>query len=287
MRILKHVVRIWRGNVMFSYNTLNRIYYVVGCLFIGICVYLLLVDAVPFLACLLMLDLSLWCVGSVCRTTMQKRENTLISLMHECKIAEFIEKYSHEHAYDTKRGFSTSAAILLATAHIHLDDIETSLKMFQSIELQNPQKVRKKLLAGVATQCAVYHNNLSTVYLRRHDIENAKLHMEKAQEYLKQLQGINDKKGKNSAAIEILTRSLINRELELALELGSELDYAEKIDQLKYYLDEAENVLNRVYYHYLLYVLYGKTGNADETRKCREYVRENGGDTCYVQWVEI
>lgn len=272
---------------MFSYNHLKWIYVVVVGIFTVVYTYLFLIDAVPLLAYLLMLDLSLWCATSVYVTVVQNKENALLALMGECKIAEFIEKYSREHANDTKKGLSTSSAILLATAHMHLGDFETALKMFQMAEPQNPKKVRKRLLAGAAAQCAVYHNNLSSAYLRRHDIENAKLHMEKAQEYLKQLRGMKDKKGKNHAAIETLTRSLTNRELELELELGSELDYTEKINQLKHYLDGAENILNGVYFHYLLYVLYDKTGNADEVCKCREYVRENGGDTCYVQWVEL
>ena len=271
---------------MFSFNIMKWIYLSVTVLFTVTYSYLFWIGEVPVLAYFLMADLSVWCAGSVYLAVVQNKENALIGLMGECKIAEFIEKYSHEHAKDTRKGFSTPATILLATAYMHLGDIETSLQMFQLAELQNPQKVKRKQLAEVTTQCAIYHNNLSTAYLRNHDIENAKLHMEKAQEYLKQLQGLEDKKGENTTTIEILNRSLSNRELELGLELGSKLDYAEKINQLNQYVARADNLLNRVYLHYLLYVLYKKTGNVEEAHRCREFVRENGGDTCYVQWVE-
>ena len=272
---------------MFSFNTLKWIYLAVVASFTVIYTYLVLVDTVPALAYILMVDLSLWCAGTVYLTAVRNKESKLINLMDKCKIAEFIEKYSHEHAKDSKKGLSTPSTILLATAHMYLGDIETSLNLFQTVEPQNLQKVRKKQLAAVVAQNGIYHNNLSTAYIRHHDIENAKLHMEKAQEYLKQLQGMKDKKGQNKESIKALTRSLTNRELELELELGSEMAFTERIDQLKDYLDDTEPVLKKVYYHYLLSVLYTKTGNTGEADRCREYVRENGGDTCYVQWVEI
>lgn len=271
---------------MFSYKKIKWIYYIIEWLITLINTELFFAGAVPLLAYILMVDLSLWFITTVYFIVVQKKEASMLGLMDECKMAEFIEIYSREHSKDTRKGFSASTVILLATAYMHLGDIETSMEMFQSTEPKNPQKARKRAVANAVVECGVYHNNISCAYLRCHDTENAKIHMEKAQDYLKQLQGIKDKKGKYNAAIGNLTRSLAIRELELGLELEAEPDYAEKINQLKNQIDGVVTNLNRVYYNCLLYVMYRKNGNLAEAEKCREYVRENGGDTCYVQWVE-
>lgn len=271
---------------MFTWSIRYRIYTAVLVLFIVIYSYLLYIGMMSGLIYFLLMGVSVWCATLVYLVTYQKKEIALLRLMNECKIAEFIEKYHHEHAKDSKKGYTAGATIHMATAYMHLGDLETSLELFQRVELQDPKKVKRKMLPGVIINNALYHNNLSTAYLRQHDIENAKLHIKKAKAYFKQLQWLKDKKGRNKDNIEAFTRSLANRDLELGLEFGLEVDYAENIERLKQYVDETKTLLNRVYFYYLLFVLYEKTGDAEEADKCREYVRENGGDTCYVQWVE-
>lgn len=271
---------------MVSCKILKRIYLVIIALIIVVCSYLYVIKVVPVLAYFLILDWLVWCVSVCYLFLVNKRESSIICLMNECRMKDFIEKYSHEHSRDTKKGFHPEVANILAIAYMHLGELDTSVEMFRSAEMNLLQNARNKAYVNATIDCAVCNNNLACVYLRCHETERAKLHMEKARDYLKQLHNTKKLKEQHKKDIAILNQNLEIRELELELELDTDPDYEEEIKKIKNWIDAAENTLKKVYYNYLLYVIYRKNGNEDEAEMYSDYVKKNGGDTCYVQWVE-
>ena len=129
---------------MISCKNIKRIYIAVVVLMIIVFYYLFIIRVLPLLAYLLIIDFSGWCVYSIYFFALRKRESSLMSLMNDCRIAEFIEKYSNEHAKDTRKGFYSGSAIILATAYMYLGELETSIEMFTAIELQNSQGLYSK-----------------------------------------------------------------------------------------------------------------------------------------------
>lgn len=269
---------------MVSCKIIKRIYLSIAALIIAMLLYLYFSDAVPLLAYFLMLDFSVWCVGVLFDSAYQKREMSLMKLMEECKIEEFIEKYSHEHEKDTREGFNPNSSINLAAAYMHSGVLDSSLEMLKEIKLPKLRKKRRNFL-GTLTLYFIYHNNISCTYLRLHNANEAKLHMEKARDYLRQLKDMEIKRRQKNPDIDFFNRSLDVREIEFNLENGIEIDYEGEIDKIKNWIDIEENKLKKVSLNYLLYVIYIKNGNLDEAGKCSEFIKKNGGDTCYVKFV--
>lgn len=267
----------------------NKLYYGCALLSYPIIFFLIYKKVVPLLAVVLMLDLFFGCLASWITKQCQKREMAMLGLMQECRLSEFIDQYGKAHAKDTKNGFSAASALNLATAYMHMGEMETAMKLFQQAEPKKPQQFSKRKRTAVSNaivECAVYHNNLAAAYLHCHDTEHAEIHMEETWEYLEQLKRHAGKHPELEDSIDIIFRGLLTRKLERALELHEELDCEEEIKKLQAWFERSDQLLIKVYNRYLLSILYEKCGNREEAGHCKAFVGQYGGDSCYVKWVE-
>ena len=213
----------------------------------------------------------------------------MLDLLNEYQISAFIEKYSKAHAKDTKTGPSPLAALNLATAYMHMGDLDTAMRFFQRAEPIDPRqfpKRKQKMVKHSLVTCAVYHNNITCAYIRCHDTKQAKRHMEAAWEYLTQLKEMAKIYPDLEQTIVVLLRDLSIRRLEMSLETGEELDDEIELKQLQTWFDSARQRSVKVYNRYLANILYEKCGKKEEAEKCRAFVKQYGGDSCYVKWVE-
>lgn len=269
------------------HDDLKIIYWSIGIL----CVIFLAKEVyqgnIPWLAAILMLDLIFWALGTYYKNAVSKRNRAIFRLMNrQCALAEFIEKYEDVYRHTKKAEPAAMAALNLATAYMHLGDTQRAMELFAQAK---PQPARcaiwkkKKTDNAILVHSAVYHNNLAHNYLMSHDITQAEVHTSQTARYLEQLHAVKKKDASLEHDINTLTRSLFYRRLEISLERGENSQEPQTAKQLQEMFENEPRMLIKVYNRYLACKVYEIQENKEAAEKCREFIREYGGDSCYVK----
>lgn len=246
---------------------------------------------IPWLAAILMLDFIFWALRTYFDNATEKRNRTILRLMNRhCALAEFIEKYEEVYRHTKKAEPAAMAALNLATAYMHLGDTQHAMELFAQAKPQLgrcPLWKKQKTSNAILVHNAIYHNNLAHNCLMSHDITQAEINTSQAARYLEQLRAVKKKDSSLEHNINMLTRSLFYRKLEISLECGENPEEPQTSRQLQEIFENEPRMLMKVYNRYLACKVYEAQGDKEAAEKCREFIREYGGDTCYVKMAGV
>ena len=241
--------------------------YILGVIAGIILAVLLIVNDVNIFATYLLEFVWLFSFRSICYGISVKRVNRLVAVMNqECQVQEFLRQMICLQENAKGKVMKLYFAVNLAAGYLNLGDVDTAFYYLQNI---NTDRLNFR---GKDRLLITYYYNFSVACMMKEDWEGANAMLSRMRSLLDsvKLKPVEKEAYEGFYRIKCIRMQALQGNYD-----GAENACMEALEQ-------SESLLRQVSLIYFLRDIFLHEGRWQEAEKCRELIRENGGDTYYV-----
>lgn len=191
----------------------------------------------------------------------------------ECRIKDFLNVWEgflnrNYHFISTRMGnyYGQMIRLNLSVAYLDMGENGKSLELLLAVPTEFSNN------AGGTTHRLTYYNNLTAVYLRLHNLEQAEQNLTLMKKALERVKLQNNQYNTFYDAYQSQQMLL---EMQKGNYEGAEEFFLER-------LKKESLKITQVYIYYYLADVYQHFGNTERERECLTFVSDNGGDSIYA-----
>ena len=204
----------------------------------------------------------------LCNAAAIKRINKLIAIMNqECHAQEFLRQLVCLQENAKGEIMELFFATNLAAAYLNLGDADTALFHLQNINVDTTKRSR-----GKDKMFIVFYNNYAMAYMQKQD-------WEAAMDMLSKMKNLIDTVKAPLAVKQTYENYYRLKCIRIQAVQGN---YEGAEEAFMNALEHTGSLLDQISLIYFLRDVFLYEGRWQEAEKCREFIRENGGDTYYV-----